>query len=98
MPTLCQTFRKEAGVVWNRMRTAARLGLALSEETLTECSVSVERLVGACGAARQVADGAVKCICLCSNCRGTGPDCPRETRPQDGPFHPMNFAVGSAPA
>ena len=39
MPTLCQTFRKEAGVVWNRMRTAARLGLALSEETLTECAL-----------------------------------------------------------
>jgi hypothetical protein len=38
MPTLCQTFRKEAGVVWNRIRTATRLGLALSEETLTECS------------------------------------------------------------
>lgn len=39
MPTLCQTFRKEAGVVWNRMRTAARLGLSLSEETLTECAL-----------------------------------------------------------
>ena len=39
MPTLCQTFRKEAGVAWNRMRTAAELRLALSEETLTECSL-----------------------------------------------------------
>ena len=39
MPTLCQTFRKEAGSVWNRMRTAARLGLSLSEETLTECAL-----------------------------------------------------------
>src|ERR1700722_1256770 len=39
MPSLCATFRKEAGVVWNRMRTAAQLGLALSEETLTECSL-----------------------------------------------------------
>ncbi len=39
MPTLCATFRKEAGVVWNRMDTAARLGLSLSEETLTESSL-----------------------------------------------------------
>jgi uncharacterized protein DUF6615 len=39
MPSLCATFRREAGVVWNRMRTAAQLGLALSEETLTECSL-----------------------------------------------------------
>jgi hypothetical protein len=39
MPTLCQTFRKEAGVVWNRMGTAARLGLSLSEETITECAL-----------------------------------------------------------
>jgi hypothetical protein len=39
MPTLCATFRREAGVVWNRMRTAAKLGLALSEETLTECAL-----------------------------------------------------------
>jgi len=38
-PTLCNTFRKEAGNVWNRMRTAARLGLSLSEETLTECAL-----------------------------------------------------------
>jgi hypothetical protein len=39
MPNLCATFRKEAGVVWNRMRTAAALGLSLSEETLTECAL-----------------------------------------------------------
>src|SRR5919201_552842 len=39
MPTLCQTFRKEAGAVWNRMQTAAKLGLSLSEETLTECAL-----------------------------------------------------------
>lgn len=41
MPTkeLCHTFRKEAGNVWNRMKTAARLGLSLSEETLTECAL-----------------------------------------------------------
>jgi hypothetical protein len=39
MRTLCETFRREAGVVWNRMRTAAGLGLSLSEETLTECAL-----------------------------------------------------------
>jgi hypothetical protein len=39
MPNLCATFRKEAGVVWNRMQTAAALGLSLSEETLTECAL-----------------------------------------------------------
>jgi Family of unknown function (DUF6615) len=39
MPTLCHTFRKEAGAVWNRMQTAAKLGLSLSEETLTECAL-----------------------------------------------------------
>jgi hypothetical protein len=39
MPTLCQTFRKEAGLVWNYMRKAAGLGLALSEETLTESAL-----------------------------------------------------------
>lgn len=39
MPTLCQTFRKEAGVVWNHMRKAASLGLSLSEETLTESAL-----------------------------------------------------------
>jgi hypothetical protein len=39
MPTLCATFRKEAGIVWVRMRKAAALGLSLSEETLTECAL-----------------------------------------------------------
>jgi hypothetical protein len=39
MQDLCTTFRKEAGVVWNRMRSAASLGLSLSEETLTECAL-----------------------------------------------------------
>src|SRR6266478_2615816 len=36
MSNLCATFRKEAGFVWNRMRKASHLGLALSEETITE--------------------------------------------------------------
>jgi hypothetical protein len=39
MPTLCATFRKEAGVVWNRMRMAAKLGISLSEETITETAL-----------------------------------------------------------
>jgi Family of unknown function (DUF6615) len=39
MPELCETFRKEAGTVWNRMRQAARLGISLSEETITECAL-----------------------------------------------------------
>src|SRR5260370_42373124 len=39
MPTLCQTFRKEAAIVWNRMSIAARLNLSLSEETITECAL-----------------------------------------------------------
>jgi uncharacterized protein DUF6615 len=39
MPDLCETFRKEAGVVWNRMKNAARLGISLSEETITECAL-----------------------------------------------------------
>ena len=39
MSELCETFRKEAGVVWHRMRKSARLGLSLSEETLTECAL-----------------------------------------------------------
>ncbi len=37
MANLCATFRKEAGIVWNRMIKASQLGLALSEETITEC-------------------------------------------------------------
>jgi hypothetical protein len=36
MPSLCQSFRKEAGFVWNRMQKAPRVGMSLSEETLTE--------------------------------------------------------------
>lgn len=36
MSTLCQTFRREAGLVWSHMRKAASVGLSLSEETLTE--------------------------------------------------------------
>jgi hypothetical protein len=38
-PTLCETFRKEAGAVWHRMRKAAQLGLSLSEETIIETSL-----------------------------------------------------------
>jgi hypothetical protein len=37
MTSLCATFRKEAGIIWNRMIKASQLGLALSEETITEC-------------------------------------------------------------
>lgn len=33
---LCERFRKEAGRVWNEMSAAQRLGLSLSEETITE--------------------------------------------------------------
>jgi hypothetical protein len=36
MVNLCATFRKEAGFVWNRMLKASQLGIALSEETITE--------------------------------------------------------------
>ena len=36
MPSLCESFRKEAGFVWNRMKKAGLLGMSLSEETLTE--------------------------------------------------------------
>jgi hypothetical protein len=39
MTTLSETFRKEAGTVWNRMRKAARVGLSLSEETITESAL-----------------------------------------------------------
>src|ERR1700730_4174070 len=31
---LCETFRSQSGLVWNRMAKASRVGLALSEETL----------------------------------------------------------------
>jgi hypothetical protein len=39
VPILCTTFRKEAGITWNRMKKAAMLGMSLSEETLTECAL-----------------------------------------------------------
>ena len=39
MPMLCETFRKEAGTVWNRMWRARLHGMSLSEETLTECAL-----------------------------------------------------------
>jgi hypothetical protein len=39
VPTLCTTFRKEAGFVWNRMQKASKLRLSLSEETITECAL-----------------------------------------------------------
>lgn len=39
MQDLCATFRKEAGIVWNRMRSSASVGLSLSEETLTKCAL-----------------------------------------------------------
>ena len=39
MSTLCETFRKEAGTVWNRMWRACLHGMSLSEETLTECAL-----------------------------------------------------------
>jgi hypothetical protein len=35
VPSLCGTFRKQAGTVLNQMLTASQLGLALSEETIT---------------------------------------------------------------
>jgi|GEM_PF-2544861 len=36
LPPLCDTFRHQAGAVWNRMRKAADLKMPMSEETLTE--------------------------------------------------------------
>lgn len=36
MPTLCETFRRQASFVWHNMSKAAAKGLWLSEETLTE--------------------------------------------------------------
>lgn len=36
LPPLCDTFRRQAGSVWNRTRNAAALQLFMSEETLTE--------------------------------------------------------------
>ena len=39
MTDLCQTFRWQAGRVWNRMKKAPGIGMALSEETLTETTL-----------------------------------------------------------
>jgi hypothetical protein len=36
LPTLCNTFRRQAGAAWNRARGAAALQLFMSEETTTE--------------------------------------------------------------
>ena len=39
MPDLCETFRRQAGSVWSRMFKAPSLGMALSEETITETAL-----------------------------------------------------------
>jgi hypothetical protein len=39
MPDLCETFRWEAGQVWNRMAKASRVRMALGEETITETAL-----------------------------------------------------------
>jgi hypothetical protein len=39
MPDLCETFRWQAGQVWNRMAKAASIRMALSEETITETAL-----------------------------------------------------------
>jgi hypothetical protein len=39
MPDLCETFRRQAGSIWNRMSRARSLGMALSEETITESAL-----------------------------------------------------------
>jgi len=39
MNNLCRTLRREASLVWNRMRQAAALGISLNEETLTELTL-----------------------------------------------------------
>lgn len=39
MPDLCETFRWQAGQVWNRMAKAASVRMALSEETITETAL-----------------------------------------------------------
>jgi hypothetical protein len=39
MPDLCETFRWQAGHVWNRMAKAASVRMALSEETITETAL-----------------------------------------------------------
>ncbi len=44
MPELCQSFRWEAGRVWNDMEHAKRLGLSFSEETITEtCLLNIAK-------------------------------------------------------
>lgn len=41
---LCASFRREAGRVWKQMEESSRLGLALSEETITEtCLYNIAR-------------------------------------------------------
>jgi hypothetical protein len=37
--SICNNFRQEAGRVWNQMNEAQRLGMFLSEETITEMSL-----------------------------------------------------------
>jgi Family of unknown function (DUF6615) len=39
MPSLCESFRNEAGFVWNRMKKARTVGMRLGEETLTEIAL-----------------------------------------------------------
>jgi hypothetical protein len=39
MPDLCETFRWQAGQVWKRMAKASSVGIALSEETITETAL-----------------------------------------------------------
>jgi hypothetical protein len=39
MPDLCETFRWQAGQIWNRMAKAASVRIALSEETITETAL-----------------------------------------------------------
>jgi hypothetical protein len=47
MPDLCETFRWQAGQVWNRMAKAASVSITLSEEPITEtalCEMALARL------------------------------------------------------
>jgi len=37
--SICANFRKEAGRIWNQMHDAQKLGISLSEETITETSL-----------------------------------------------------------
>lgn len=39
MVDLCETFRRQSGRVWNQMGRAPEIGMALSEETLTETAL-----------------------------------------------------------